>query len=75
MVWVWVCGAGGSVGMGVERQAPDSPGIMEAVVVHSHFMVYGISGPHMISFVTHLFCKHGYFRRIPGYICGNSVRK
>ena len=30
---------------------------MKAVVLHSHLMVYGISGPHIASFVTLLTSK------------------
>ena len=30
---------------------------MKAVVLHNHFMVYSISGPHIVSFVTLLIPK------------------
>ena len=54
--------------MGVEPQCSDSPGIMKGVVLHNHFMVYGISGSHIVSFLTLLIPKSmNCFRCIPNH--------
>ena len=54
MVWAW---DRRKCGRGVEPQCSDSLGIMKAMELHNHFMVYGISGPHIVRFVTLLIPK------------------